>query len=390
MWRNRLWYLTAILACLLLLFFFDGALFLWVAGILALLVPVLRLFIRSDVRKLSVQGKLPAYAFTGQPLALRLRTVSEKKLYTVGNVFADLEITCIMTGKIQKRSLCLAVSDAGKEFAVRLDSDCCGEIRVRCTGLWVMDVMKLFRLPGENFREVRTMIYPERIRLQVGLVKGRSGMPEQEGILQNRRGTDRSEVFDTREYIPGDDLRSVHWKLSEKVGKLLIRESSDPSHYDLLLLPDVGRNQKEIPVAQAEQNAAAAACESAGRELCQQGISFCLAVLSEEGLHLLEVRSPRELDLAMQEWMSTRMPEQSGTALKYFLLEHLERHFSRLLIISAGRYRESLQELEGRIGFTAVSCVEGKKTVYSALGEQENMVEIPVPVPKDEVYRILC
>lgn len=390
MWRNRLWYLTAILACLLLLFFFDGALFLWVAGVLVLLIPVLRLFIRSDVRKVSLQGRLPAYAFTGQPLALRLRTASGKKLYTVGSIFADLEITCIMTGQTQKRSLCLSMSDAGEEFVIHMDSDCCGEVRVRCTGLWVMDVMKLFRIPGEKFREVRTMIYPRRVHLQVALLKGRSGMPEQEGILQNRKGTDRSEVFDTREYIPGDDIRSVHWKLSEKVGKLLVRESSDPSHYDLLLLPDVGLCQKETPVTQNELNAAAGACESAGRELCQQGISFCLAVLSKEGLRLLEVRSPRELDLAMQEWMSTRMPEQSGTVLKYFLLEHLERHFSRLLILSAGRYQESLQELEGRIGFTAVSCVEGKKTVYSALGELENMVEIPAPVPEDEVYRILC
>lgn len=390
MWRNRLWYLTAILACLLLLFFFDGILFLWVAGALMLLVPVLRFLIRSDVEKLRVQASLPGAAYTGKPLPLTLRIAAEGTLYAVGSVFADLEITCVMTGETKKRSLCLTMSDAGKTFEVPLEADCCGEMQVRCTGLWVTDVMKLFRLPGELFSPVRSMAYPERLHLEIGLMKGKNGIPEQEGILQNRKGTDRSEVFDTRDYIPGDDLRSIHWKLSGKMDKLLVRESSDPSHYDLLLLPDVGRKQGESLVTRGEQNAAAGICEAAGRALCRQGISFCVALLSEEGLRLREVRSLKELDLSMQEWMSIRMPEQAGTALRYFQLEHMERQFSRLLIVSAGRYRESLQELEGRIGFTAVSCVEGEKKVYSALGELGNIVEIPVPVSGEEGYRVLC
>ncbi len=35
------------------------------------------------------------------------------------------------------------------------------------------------------------------------------GTADTEDIVQNRRGNDPSEIFDIREYAPGDDIRSI-------------------------------------------------------------------------------------------------------------------------------------------------------------------------------------
>ncbi len=390
MWRSRLEYLATLLACLVLLFFFDRSLFLWAAAEMAAVAFLLRLISGRDAGKLRVLAGMPKRAGAGQKLILTLTAQTKGKLLAVGSLLAECEITYTMFGVREKKTLCLPFSDSGKAFRIPLNAAYCGEVRVRCTNLWAMDVMQLFRVRIADFPETHAVIDPGRVNLETELVRGTSGAPEKEGLLQNRRGNDRSEIYDIREYVPGDDIRSIHWKLSGKLDQLIVREASDPSHYELLILPDCGLMQGETETTRTERNTAAAVFEAAGEQLCRQGVSFCVGLLAQDGLVLREVRSDRDFEQVLQEWMCTELPKRGGTALKYFLLEHLERHFSRLLILSAGRCQESLQELEGRIGFTVVSAVKDGRAAYSSVSEMENMVEIPADSPGKEVYRILC
>jgi uncharacterized protein (DUF58 family) len=48
-------------------------------------------------------------------------------------------------------------------------------------------------------------------------------------------GTD---LIGLREYLPGDDLRRLHWATSARSGKLMVREDADPSSAHLTLLVD--------------------------------------------------------------------------------------------------------------------------------------------------------
>lgn len=52
------------------------------------------------------------------------------------------------------------------------------------------------------------------------------------------KGSDLSEVFSLRAYEPGDELRRIHWKLSEKTDQLVVREASLPLDNALLVFWD--------------------------------------------------------------------------------------------------------------------------------------------------------
>ena len=49
-------------------------------------------------------------------------------------------------------------------------------------------------------------------------------------------GSDPSETFGLREYMPGDSLHSVHWKLSAKSGQWMVRQCSAPLSHSIVLL----------------------------------------------------------------------------------------------------------------------------------------------------------
>ena len=64
-----------------------------------------------------------------------------------------------------------------------------------------------------------------------------SGMLESEE--STKRGNDFSDVQEIREYIPGDKLMSIHWKLSAKRDILMVKDRVSMSDRQIVILPEL-------------------------------------------------------------------------------------------------------------------------------------------------------
>ena len=65
-----------------------------------------------------------------------------------------------------------------------------------------------------------------------------AAMPESDMESNKTRGTVSGDTVDIREYVPGDPVSNIHWKLSEKTDKLLVRELGSPQSDQYLLILD--------------------------------------------------------------------------------------------------------------------------------------------------------
>ncbi|MDO4860838.1 MAG: DUF58 domain-containing protein, partial [Bacillota bacterium] len=72
-----------------------------------------------------------------------------------------------------------------------------------------------------------------------------SAILESDRYARNRQGNDPGEVRSIKEYAPGDPVKNIHWKLSEKTDKVLVKELSLPVTDDLLLILDTGAGEKQ-------------------------------------------------------------------------------------------------------------------------------------------------
>ena len=52
-----------------------------------------------------------------------------------------------------------------------------------------------------------------------------------------------------------------------------------------------------------------------------------------------------------------RTAGKKRTGIRYFIMEHMEQYFSKILIISSGKYLKELNSLEGRINITVISGI---------------------------------
>ncbi len=107
----------------------------------------------------------------------------------------------------------------------------CGCLQIQVKRAWKYDFLGLFRLPVTGKKQASVLVRPTPIPVEhiPGLNRYIAGR------WVPKHGGGFSENHDLRIYRPGDDLRLVHWKLSAKTGKLVLREPIVPCRGKLVL-----------------------------------------------------------------------------------------------------------------------------------------------------------
>ena len=301
----------------------------------------------------------------------------------------ELEMFSSMFGTKKETTVLLPLR--GESSSLRFDWEAafCGEVQIQCRSAFLSDLLELFHFPVTSAWLAKTVLYPQPISLQLTGTGAVGGM-KMDGAVQNRRGNDQSEIFDIREYQPGDDVRAIHWKLSCKTDSLLLREASDPARMEMAVLPDLGLAQQDRSVTQEELNGAVAATIALCEQLVYRGTTFCFALPTRHGLSLHRVSSIQQLKELLPHWLSFPVAKKAGIGLQCFLDERLEERFSRLILISAGRCTQDLRGLEKRIGVNLIDVLETNAAIYAELGAFGSMTALPSSPKEGEVFRIPC
>lgn len=88
-------------------------------------------------------------------------------------------------------------------------------------------------------------VYPERsLAAEVDMSDMNRGMTESEETI--KKGHDFSDVSDVREYIPGDKLMSIHWKLSAKRDILMVKDRVAMSDQQMVILTELSGSDEEV------------------------------------------------------------------------------------------------------------------------------------------------
>ncbi len=373
-----------------LLFCFSAPHLLWMLAVLVGAEAALVLLLRVDARRFALELRLSPGGQVGQPMKGVLSVRCRGPVLAAAALVVTLEVDHVMFGVSRQKTLRIPINRRAMELSFEFPTELCGEARVRCTAAHLWDLLGLSRARCTPFREVRTVRSPRAMPVQLTLARSVVNTAQEEGLTQNRRGGDLSETFDLRAYVPGDDVRAIHWKLSSKSEDLILRQASEPFHYDVVLLPDLGLSRAGEAVSFSELNGAVALTAALGEQLLRQGVSFCLALPGREGLLLHEVRTLRALHNVLPQWFSLELPARSGAGLHYFLSQHLEQSFTRLILISAGPYAHDVSRL-GRTLAAAVLCTDDtvEEPVYLPLGPFCENVTLPAE-PGEKTVRLVC
>lgn len=389
MWKNRTGYVCMLLMMAGMLFHFGRPFLLGMLVLMVVLPLVMAAVLQTDARKIQVQLLARSGGKAGQELTAEFQISSSKKLYASGKLRVELKISNRMFGTEERRRMLLESTEQGSAYPLHMVMPLCGEVSIQCCQIRLYDLLGLFHVQIRPFREIRTTIYPEPVSLHLELETQTEGTFSEEGMMQNRKGNDPSEMYDIREYVPGDDVRAIHWKLSSKTDGLILRQPSAAMHYQMALMPDFSEEGQQS-VTEEEWNRAAAVLAAAGEDLLKSGVPFCMMVPENGELTVTEVRSRRTFREAVSRWMGSPVQKNGAEGVRYFQTAHMEQYFTRLLIVTAGKgYPETGTQFR-KLRMICITADRECERMQMENWKNSTLVKIPVETEKKGTWRVIC
>ncbi|MBR3503860.1 MAG: DUF58 domain-containing protein [Clostridia bacterium] len=296
--RTRLGCAVWLLAACALYFFENNA------GTRALLVssfllPALSVACAAlAARRAGCALQMPERIGKGERARGRCRLTGSRLLFGCG-LTCGLAVENPLTG--EKSGMTLTA--AGAEASFDLEVVHCGQLRVQARAA-VGDWFGLARFPA-GVAEAAALVPP-------GLAAG----PQADAAPSDRRDGALEPDGGLRDYVPGDPVRLIHWKLSAKLDKPLVREAGGGDEGGLVLLLETARSGAS-PRAMDE---AAEAFLSLSRELARRGArhSACWYDYGPGELRLFQVNGPADWGAMQAQALRAASSEDGGDIVRRF------------------------------------------------------------------------
>ncbi len=221
----------------------------WFAPVLfwALAVSPLLILLFSLPSMLSMRLSLETKStvMRGEQAELRL-CFSSRSLLPVGT----LRLRITVENRFTKQTLSYTpryYSQRSGSASFPIPTDACGALVVRVQRWDCLDLFGLFRIRKSNPDPAVCVVLPAP--------KEPDHLVDFEAALQTptrlrpKYGGGYAEEHELREYRPGDMSNSIHWKLSSKADKLIVREALEEANKDIfLILSRVGTDDRGLEV----------------------------------------------------------------------------------------------------------------------------------------------
>lgn len=314
-------------------------------------------------KRLTAQLSAAVSCRKGEELPITV-TVANSGLLSCLRVQADVQCRNLLTGEVTHAAACLpAAGHAKAQTVCTLRPRHCGKLELTLTALRVYDMFGLVGAKKPVGLTAPSLVLPDVWPVELTVSERRSPDMDSSEYSMYHPGNDPSETFALREYLPGDRIKNIHWKLSEKTDHLMVRQLGLPVDDSLLLLLD---SSADAAPSAAEREALGEAAVSVSAALCGESIPHRLAWLDRASgeLTFREVTCLEELTQSLPDVLSSEIRCEEPSVLHHLMAAASE--YAHIIVVTL---RPAPPAADSRFSFLSVSpeTLSGEEGVYLAL-----------------------
>lgn len=204
-----------------------------VIAVLPLFLFIITLIARFSI-KINVKAKKTA-AIKGEEAVLDF-IINNRSFISLSNLKVVLKISNCFLGESKEHEVYFnapALTTQTVHYAVT--SKHIGKVTVKVKSAVIYDYFKLFTFKIKLNQDYEVAFLPEILPTPVNLRVNSYINTESEVFSKQKGGDDPSEIFKIRDYIGGDKLNRIHWKLTTKTGNLMVKEFSLPINTSIMI-----------------------------------------------------------------------------------------------------------------------------------------------------------
>lgn len=223
-------------------------------------------------------------------------TIKNSRLLPAVQVLHEVECRNLLTG--ETASMCIR----GKNPQLTLRVRHCGKISIRLKRIIVQDVFALTEYSVPSRAQCTRVIWPQTFQTEVVVRDDSAVFPDSDQYSPAKPGSDPSETFNLREYIPGDPVKSIAWKLSQKTDNLFVREYGLPVANQMLLLLETAVLKDGGAVLPAQVDAMVTVFASVSLALAEKGVLHTIGWRDRKtgALITMEIRAQEDTAAALE------------------------------------------------------------------------------------------
>jgi len=313
--KNRVLYAVLLLALLLFNLYLNNvySLLLFLTAVAVPLFSIL--FSRLSRDSVSVRLQAPDLTEEDQP-ALFVAELHNESVFPAAVVRGLLVVQNGLTGSSVSRKIRASVAGkASRTIRFRVEDAEVGKLFATVSDLRTQDLFGLVSYPVSHIAAAELLVPPPDVPAEVLMMEAKETTGESVRYSENEKGNDVSELYDVREYLPGDDVRAIHWKLSAKQEEPILREFSMPLNYSVILLV-------ELAEASADALQSCVAYASAlSKGLLEAGVLHTMMWYDRSSDEFVDynITSMEEQTLAELRLVSSSFHESADASLERFL-----------------------------------------------------------------------
>ena len=233
--KNVIVWIFLIISALILYLFSNGSVTLALLAALIAALPASYALLRLTAGKLDVSLREAGVTDERRSFILTFRN---NGLLPVASVEAEAVCVNLRTGETESFIINRSLGPRRtKEVPLEVVPGHAGRYDLTVGTAVIRDPLGLWSRKVSFDGHMGVTVMPQLFDMNM-IQAGITAMPESDTESVKTRGAVSGDMIEIREYVPGDPVRNIHWKLSEKTGKALVKILGNPVSDQYLIILD--------------------------------------------------------------------------------------------------------------------------------------------------------
>jgi uncharacterized protein (DUF58 family) len=304
----------------------------------------------------------------------------------IGRVVLEIEYYNVVFRLFRQQQIVL---EPGKgktiEYELPFVSENCGKTNLKVTKVYSYDLMGIWKKALPLPEEIDILIYPELKIITTTRKSLHSAKNAGDQYDVAKKGQDVSEVFDIREYKPGDSVKSIHWKLSGKMDKMIVREFGHPTNFQTAIYYDLYIGEKKnAETVRKFQNAILQMTASLSKSILKKGYSHHMISFEENKTHRTLIEDNVSYLTNLAEMMCRQLPGNSAEHEMEQQLLMQEKDFTKIIFLCGELNEDYIKDMAQYSSITVIYLVEEGEEYVSSESNYD-IITIPIESMKHKI-----